>query len=125
MVDRGKNSVKDMINSAVFVRFFNGDNILRRRNDADNGLIPLLVSADRADISVRQVLTDRTEVNNFSRVIDRSQKLFRLSVGHAKNMKSDALRRFFADTGKFSELLGQHVERVDIIRHIRNRDRGY
>ena len=100
-----------MVHAMVFPRPLHGDHILRLCHNADETVVALGVSADRAQLLIGQVLTDRAEANAVLRVQNGLRKALRLILRQRQDIKRQPLRRLHADAGQTRKLFGQPLKR--------------
>ena len=60
--------MQHMVHAVVFPGALHGDNILWLRHDADETVVTLLILADGADVTVRQVLAHGAQVDRLPRL---------------------------------------------------------
>ena len=78
VIERRNDAVQHMVHAVVFPGALHGDNILWLRHDADETVVTLLILADGADVTVRQVLAYGAQVDGPPRLKQGVGKFLRL-----------------------------------------------
>ena len=114
-----------MIHAAVFAHPLHCQYRAHVGHHADRGTVAVFVGADRADLAVGQVLTDRAEMNLPFGIKNRGGKGFRIGIGPIQNRKRHAHGAFSADPVQSAELLRQILEGFNVFRHVLTSVPGY
>ena len=107
MIQRGNDTVKNVVHAAELIGPLHGDHIPRLRHHADQAVVPGIVGADRAKLPIRQILADRAGLDGLLGRHNRVGKGLGLPFRQTQHIKGKALGRFAADTGQAGKLIGK------------------